>query len=132
MGAGRRAAHPGAPPRRVGRRPSNPSPPSCAAVSTAAAFTRAWPLGRWLPRRRAPDVILSCDCIFAGLFDAGFLLLDVLSEVASSATTILLGFERRPGDDAERFFALAEQRGFRTTLRTRCQRVIVCEMRLVR
>ena len=65
------------------------------AVSTAAAFTRAWPLGRWLPRRRAPDVILSCDCIFAGLFDAGFLLLDVLSEVGGNITQWSIVFDPR-------------------------------------
>ena len=57
--------------------------------------------------------------------------LDVLSELASPATVILLGFERRPGDGVERFFAQAAARGFRTTLRRRCQRVLVCELRLV-
>ena len=34
------------------------------------------------------------------------------------------------GDGVERFFAQAAARGFRTTLRRRCQRVLVCELRL--
>jgi len=107
-------------------------------AETVRAFELDWAPGAAAPVLAAhlgggaPDVIVSCDCIFADLFDSNFLLLDVLSEIASPATAILLGFERRPGDGVERFFAQAAARGFRTTLRRRCQRVLVCELRLVR
>jgi predicted nicotinamide N-methyase len=107
-------------------------------AETVRAFELDWAPGAAAPVLAthlgggAPDVIVSCDCIFADLFDSNFLLLDVLSEIASPATAILLGFERRPGDGVERFFAQAAARGFRTTLRRRSQRVLVCELRLVR
>ena len=107
-------------------------------AETVRAFELDWAPGAAAPVLAAhlgggaPDVIVSCDCIFADLFDSNFLLLDVLSEIASPATVILLGFERRPGDGTERFFAQAAARGFRATLRRRCQRVLVCELRLVR
>ena len=105
-------------------------------AETVRAFALDWAPGAAAPVLAAhlgggaPDVIVSCDCIFADLFDRHFLLLDVLAEIAAPATAILLGFERRPGDGVERFFAQAAARGFRTTLRRRCQRVLVCELRL--
>ena len=75
-----------------------------------------------------PSIILACDCIFAPLFGGSHLLLRMLAVLAGPASTILIALERRPEDDAERFFALAAETGFEVRLLTRVARVVVCEM----
>ena len=79
---------------------------------------------------KKPDVIIACDCVFAALFGAPYLLLEMLMLLTEEGggTKILLALERRVDDGADGFFAQAAEAGFSTRLVFRLGRVLICEM----
>lgn len=78
----------------------------------------------------APDVIIACDCVFAALFGAPYLLLEMLLLLTEEGggTTVILALERRVDDGADGFFAQAAAAGFSIRLVFRLGRVLICEM----
>jgi hypothetical protein len=76
--------------------------PYCAEPASAAALTTR--LGGEV------DVVFAADCIFQTLFGDAMPLLEVLLQLCSERTVVLLATERRPNDGIDAFVAAAEEK----------------------